>query len=85
MTVSATASPELAPEPGQDLHAEPGDILITGNTGATALPRVGTITRVSPGGSPPYLVHWHAGDYESRIWPAPGAHVRKRDRPAARS
>jgi hypothetical protein len=85
VTVSATASQNLPSDPGQDLRAEPGDILIVDAAGATALPRAGTITSVSPGGSPPYLVHWHAGDYESRIWPVPGTRVLKRDRPAARS
>jgi hypothetical protein len=85
MTTSAAASQKLPPEPGQDLRAEPGDILITSAAGTSALPRAGTIISASPGGSPPYLVHWHIGDYESRIWPAPGTRVRKQDRPAARS
>ena len=75
---------ELPAESGGGLRAEPGDTLVVDGP-AMAGPRVGTIISVGGAeGSPPYLVHWHAGDYESRICPGPGARIQKRHRPAAR-
>ena len=60
------------------LHAEVGDTLVIDDGGMAGLPRIGTIVAViGRDGSPPYLVHWLAGDYESRILPGPGARVEK--------
>lgn len=68
----------LSAESGQGLRAEPGDSLVIDGANMAG-PRIGTIISVgSADGSPPYLVHWHAGDYESRICPGPGARVQKR-------
>jgi hypothetical protein len=87
----AEPGPQLRAEPGLDLRAEsgpqlraePGDTLIIDGAGSAGLPRVGTVVGVSGDGAPPYVVHWHAGDYESRIWPSPAARVQKRRRPLA--
>jgi hypothetical protein len=42
------------------------------------LPRTGVIIAV-PGrdGAPPYLVHWTAGDYDSRVTPGSGARIER--------
>jgi hypothetical protein len=81
--VHVWAGQDLFPDSGPGLRAEPGDTLIIDGAGSAGLPRVGTVVRVSGDGAPPYVVHWHAGDYESRIWPSPGARVQKRRRPVA--
>jgi hypothetical protein len=70
---------------GQGWRAEPGDTIIIDGSDLAG-PRIGTIISVgSADGSPPYLVHWHAGDYESRICPGPGARIRRRHRRTAQS
>ena len=57
------------------LRGRPGDILVMAADGAR-IPRTGTIVAViGPAGSPPYRVRWLAGDYESLVFPGPGAHV----------
>jgi hypothetical protein len=63
---------------GLALRAEVGDTLVIDDGGTVGLPRIGTIIAViGRDGSPPYLVHWLAGEYESRILPGPGARVEK--------
>lgn len=65
-------------DPRTRLRAEAGDTLVIDAAGQAGLPRVGTIVAVSgPDGSPPYLVRWVTGDYESTIIPGPGSHVEK--------
>lgn len=67
-----------AAHPGMALRAEPGDVLSIDGTGMSGLPRTGTIIAVAgQDGTPPYLVRWTAGDYESRISPGPGARIEK--------
>jgi hypothetical protein len=64
------------------LRAEIGDALVIDQPGGAGQPRIGEITALlGPDGSPPYLVRWLAGDYESMIVPGPGARVEKRHRP----
>lgn len=71
-------------DPGPGVRAEPGDTLVIDGADMVGVARVGTIISVGGAdGSPPYLVHWHAGDYQSRICPGPGARIRKRRRPTA--
>jgi hypothetical protein len=71
-------SGELPSPHGLVLRAEVGDTLIIDDGGMAGLPRIGTITAVADqDGSPPYLVHWLAGEYESRILPGPGARIEK--------
>jgi uncharacterized protein DUF1918 len=64
------------------LRAEVGDTLIIDAGGLAGIPRTGEIVAVtSPDGSPPYRVRWLAGEYESVIFPGPGARVEKGHRP----
>jgi Domain of unknown function (DUF1918) len=52
-----------------------GDELIVESTQSSRSRRVGTIIALkTTDGSPPYLVHWVVGDYDSLIFPGP--HVR---------
>jgi hypothetical protein len=87
VTVLAGPGPpgrEVPAGPSPGLRAEPGDILVIDSAGIAAAARVGTIISVgSADGSPPYLVYWQAGDYQSRIRPGPGARIRKRSGPVA--
>jgi Domain of unknown function (DUF1918) len=54
-------------------------MLIIDQGGPAGIPRIGEIIAVpSADGSPPYLVRWLAGEYESTIWPGAGARVEKR-------
>lgn len=82
MTVPATSEvPEQRSSPGSGLalHAEPGDTLVIDGAGMAVLPRTGTIIAViGYDGSPPYLVRWTSGDYESRISPGPCASIERR-------
>jgi uncharacterized protein DUF1918 len=58
------------------LRASVGDTLVLGEDLRNA--RIGEIVAVPSGdGSPPYRVRWLAGEYESLIFPGPGAHIRK--------
>lgn len=67
---------------GKELHAEPGDILIIDGAGMAGLPLIGIITGVpSQDGTPPYLVHWTAGDYDSRVTPGSGARIERHRSP----
>ena len=41
--------------------------------------RIGTIVALrNADGSPPYVVHWLAGDYDSLIQPGPTARIERR-------
>lgn len=79
MTAPAPAeAPGQRPSPDPDLCAEPGDTLVIDGAGIPGVLRTGTIVAVTgPDGSPPYLVRWTTGDYESRISPSPGARVER--------
>jgi Domain of unknown function (DUF1918) len=67
------------------MRANVGDELIVGRTAGCSA-RVGRIVSVrGSGGSPPYLVHWVAGDYDSLVSPWPGVRIRhKAPRPQPR-
>jgi hypothetical protein len=59
------------------MRANVGDELIVEETEICGAARVGTIVAVKGSdGSPPYLVHWVAGDYDSLVSPWPGVRVR---------
>lgn len=67
------------------MTAEVGDELIIESMEPVQTRRVGTIVGLkNADGSPPYLVHWVAGDYDSLIYPGPGTRmtVHHRARPA---
>jgi Domain of unknown function (DUF1918) len=82
-TVPMPARPEvpgrgLSRDPGQGMRAEPGDTLVIDGAGMAGLPLLGAIVGVcGQDGAPPYLVRWTAGDYESRVYPGPGARIEK--------
>ena len=58
------------------MRANVGDELIVGKSPSCGA-RVGKIVAVrGGGGSPPYLVHWVAGDYDSLVTPWPGVRIR---------
>lgn len=64
------------------LHAKPGDTLIIDDAGPGRIPRIGIIIAVAnQDGTPPYLVSWTGGDYQSRIVPGIGARIEKRQSP----
>lgn len=66
------------PPTGRLLRAHVGDTLVIEEENAAGAPRIGRILAVgNPDGSPPYRVRWLAGDYESLIYPGPGARVEK--------
>lgn len=59
------------------MKAEPGDELIVESAQAGLPVRVGTIIALgSANGTPGYLVHWVAGDYDSLVLPWPGVQIR---------
>jgi hypothetical protein len=61
------------------MRAEVGDELIVEKTDSGQDRRVGTIVAIeSSDGSPPYLVHWVGGDYQSLVFPWPGVRIRRR-------
>ena len=67
------------------MTAEIGDELVVESAEPMQTRRVGTIVGLNNAdGSPPYLVHWVVGDYDSLIYPGPGTRmtVRHRERPA---
>jgi hypothetical protein len=68
--------------PPERLRAEVGDELIIEPEGGQAqAARVGEIIEIhSPDGSPPYVVRWLAGEYNSTITPGSRAHIQKRHR-----
>lgn len=66
------------------MEAEIGDQLIIENTGPTPPLRVGTAAGLqSSDGSPRYVVHWLAGDYDSLIMPGPRTRIEVRHKHAA--
>jgi Domain of unknown function (DUF1918) len=86
--VIAMTNPGAAGDRGarlrEPLQAEVGDTLVLGEPGGPGQPRIGEITAVAGAdGSPPYVVRWLAGDYESTILPGPAARVEKRHRSSA--
>lgn len=61
------------------MRAEVGDELIVEGTGPVPSRRVGVVIGLeNPDGSPPYLVHWIVGDYNSLIYPGPGSQMKVR-------
>jgi Domain of unknown function (DUF1918) len=57
------------------VRAHVGDELVVESTAGAPSRRVGTIVGLkNADGSPPYLVHWVVGDYDSQI--SPGPHTR---------
>ena len=67
------------------MRAHVGDKLVVESTQPVRTRRVGTIVALQTAdGSPPYLVHWTVGDYNSLIYPGPTVrmhvHRQARDR-----
>ncbi len=57
------------------MKAEMGDELVVESTEPMCR-RTGTIVGLkNADGSPPYLVHWVVGDYDSLIFPGPGTRM----------
>jgi len=70
------------------MKAQVGDELIIESPEPGTSGRIGTIVALRNGdGSPPYVVHWLAGDYDSLIEPGPTARIERRhtQRPSSRS
>jgi hypothetical protein len=85
VTVHSAAHCDGPSGPPAGLRAEVGDLLVIDEGGPAGMPNVGVIIDVrSADGSPPYLVRWIAGEYESTILPGPGAHIEKRRCPQHR-
>ena len=64
------------------MEAEVGDELIIESPQPGVPDRIGTIVAIrNTDGSPSYVVHWLAGDYDSQIDPGPKARI-ERHRPA---
>jgi Domain of unknown function (DUF1918) len=60
------------------MKAEVGDELIIESPQPGVPGRIGTIVALhNTDGSPPYVVHWLAGDYDSRIDPGPKARIER--------
>ena len=79
VTLSSADRHEELPQPSATLRAEIGDTLVIDQACPAGKPRIGEIIAVpNPDGSPPYLVRWLAGEYESVIMPGPAARVEKR-------
>lgn len=63
------------------MKAQVGDELIMESTEPVQSRRVGTIVGLKTAdGSPPYLVHWVVGDYDSLIFPGPSTRMEVRHR-----
>jgi Domain of unknown function (DUF1918) len=78
MPVSRAARREPSARP-PTLRAQAGDMLVIDQGSAGGIPRIGEIISMrSADGSPPYLVRWLAGEYESTILPGPGARIERR-------
>jgi Domain of unknown function (DUF1918) len=70
------------------MKAQVGDELIIESPVPGTSGRIGTIVALrNTDGSPPYVVHWLAGDYDSLIEPGPTARIERRhaSRPPSRS
>jgi Domain of unknown function (DUF1918) len=82
MMTPAQSDPQGQEPPSRSagpLCAEVGDTFIMDEAGTGGQPRIGTIVAViTPDGSPPHVVRWLAGEYESTIYPGPGARIQKR-------
>lgn len=64
------------PDSCRDVRPAVGDILIIDGAGMAGLPLLGTIVALSgDGATPPYLVRWTGGDYESWVVPGPRARI----------
>jgi hypothetical protein len=86
MTVSSAARRDQQSSPEAALRAEVGDLLVIDEGGGAGVPRIGEIVGTpSPDGSPPYLVRWLAGEYESTIMPGPRARIERRRQAGPRS
>lgn len=58
------------------MRAQVGDRLIVESTVPVPSRRVGIVIGLeNADGSPPYLVHWLAGDYNSLIFPGPDSRI----------
>jgi len=58
------------------MKAEVGDELVVESTDPALTRRTGTILALrTADGSPPYLVHWVVGDYNSLIFPGPSTRM----------
>jgi len=65
------------------MRAHVGDELTVESTMPVHSSRVGTIVGLkNADGSPPYLVHWVIGDYDSLVFPGPGRRMTVRHREA---
>jgi hypothetical protein len=61
------------------MKAQVGDELIVESPEPGTSDRIGTIVALqNADGSPPYVVHWLAGDYDSLIAPGPTARIGRR-------
>lgn len=61
---------------GDEMKAQVGDELIMESPEPGKQARIGTIVALrNPDGSPPYVVHWLVGDYDSLIEPGPKARI----------
>ena len=70
------------------MKAQVGDELIIESPEPGTCGRIGTIVALqNADGSPPYVVHWLAGDYDSLIEPGPTARIgrRRTSRPSSGS
>ena len=70
------------------MNAQVGDELIIESPEPGTSARMGTIVALrNADGSPPYVVHWLAGDYDSLIQPGLTARIQRRhtSRPSSRS
>ncbi len=70
------------------MKAQVGDELIIESPEPGTSGRIGTIVALqNADGSPPYVVHWLAGDYDSLIEPCPAARIgrRRTSRPSSGS
>jgi hypothetical protein len=62
--------------------AQVGDELIVESTVPVASRRVGVVIGLkNVDGTPPYLVHWVVGDYNSLIFPGPDTRMTVRHKP----
>jgi len=60
------------------MKAKVGDELIIESPQPGAPGRIGTIVALhNADGSPPYVVHWLVGDYDSQIDPGPMARIER--------
>jgi hypothetical protein len=53
-------------------------MVVAEGAGVAGIPRIGEIVAVTKAdGSPPFRVRWLAGEYESLVFPGPGARIEK--------